>query len=321
MTKDEIIKIGRNVIKTEIVGLEKLKDGLGDEFACVIDLIYSLKGRVITIGIGKSAHVARKIAATLSSTGTPACFVHAAEASHGDLGMITEQDAVVALSNSGETQEFRDLIQYCIRFSIPLVTITAKPSSMLGVASTICLAIPKAPEACKEISAPTTSTTIMMALGDSLAIALLERRGFKALNFKLLHPGGSIGIALTRVCDVMHTGSELPLVLQETLMLEVIVKITSTGFGCAGVIDENGLLVGVITDGDLRRHMGAALITSQAKAVMSKSPLSIFGDMLLSDALQIMTARGKKITSIFVIKNNYPIGMVHIHDCLRARIA
>lgn len=321
VTTEDVKYSGQKTIRLEIEGLQKLSDSLNDSFSNAVDAMFLSAGRVVLTGIGKSAHVAGKISATLASTGTPAYFVHASEASHGDLGMITTDDVVIALSNSGETRELTDLVQYCVRFSITLIAITANKSSMLGASSTVCLTIPKAPEACSETSAPTTSTTMMMVLGDALAVSLLERRGFKATDFKLFHPGGSLGAALMKASDAMHTGENIPTVLLSTTMSEALLQMTSKGFGCTGVVDEDGRLIGIITDGDLRRHMDSGIINMTAEEVMTTGPRMVRPDILLSDVLRIMTSKTQKVTSVFVIENERPIGIIHIHDCLRAGLA
>ena len=268
--------------------------------------------------MGKSGHVARKIAATLSSTGAPALFVHPAEASHGDLGMIAAGDAVVILSNSGETGEVADLVNHCRRFSIPLVAMVGKDGSTLGRSADVSLVLPAAPEACPLGLAPTTSTTMMLALGDALAVALLDRRGFSAERFQELHPGGRLGRRLIRVSDLCHTGDALPLVGGATSMAETLIEMSKKSFGCVGVVGADGALLGVITDGDLRRHMHSGLLERTAADVMTKDPKTIAGEALASEALARMTAA--KITSLFVARAGRPTGILHVHDCLRAGV-
>jgi arabinose-5-phosphate isomerase len=267
--------------------------------------------------MGKSGHVARKIAATFASTGQPAQFVHPAEANHGDMGMITEDDLVIALSNSGETQELAGLLDYAKRFHIPLVSLTRKKESTLSRLADLSLVIPDYPEACPMGLAPTTSTTMMMALGDALAIALLKAKGFSEQDFKVYHPGGNLGSKLERVHAKMHRGDLLPLVSIDTPMTDVILKISEKGFGCVGVCESTvqDSLVGVITDGDLRRHMGDHLLTLTASDVMTPNPTVIAPDMLMSEALALM--KYKRITSLFIVEDNRPIGIIHIHDFLR----
>lgn len=312
------IEHGKAVLAQEINGLEALSANLGDAFAKTVSLIAGLKGRVIITGMGKSGHVARKIAATMTSTGTPAYFVHPGEASHGDMGMITRDDAVLALSNSGETAELSDIIGYCKRFSIPLIGVARRSGSMLVEAATISMVLPEVPEACIT-GAPTTSTTMMMALGDAISVALVNRRGFSKQDFSVFHPGGKLGKAFIRVSDLMHGASELPLVKESGIMRDVLLVMTSKRFGCAGVIGDSGELSGIITDGDLRRHMQADLLEKTAKQVMKASPLAIRPQALAAEALAIMNERS--ITSLFVTEENKPVGIIHIHDCLRAGIA
>jgi arabinose-5-phosphate isomerase len=279
-------------------------------------------GRVIVTGMGKSGHVARKIAATLASTGTPAQFVHPGEASHGDLGMITPADAIVALSNSGETSELTAILAYSRRFGIPLVAMTRGARSSLAEAADVALLLPPSAEACPLGLAPTTSTTMMLALGDALAVALLERKGFSATDFQVLHPGGQLGRQLVRVEDIMHAGAELPLVPEGTLMAEAILTMTAKSFGCIGVTDGAGRLIGIVTDGDLRRHMGTDLLGSRVDQVMSRHPRTIRPRALAAEALALMNGQTPRITCLFALgEAGVPVGIVHIHDCLRAGIA
>ncbi len=309
---------GKAVLVQEIAGLEALADNLGNAFAQTVSLIATLKGRVIVTGMGKSGHVARKIAATMASTGTPAHFVHPAEASHGDMGMITKDDTVLALSNSGETAELADMIAYCKRFSIPLIGVARRSGSMLVEAANIAMVLPEVPEAC-DTGAPTTSTTMMMALGDAISVALVKRRGFSKQDFSVFHPGGKLGKAFIRVSDLMHGANELPLVHETDIMRDVLLVMTSKRFGCAGVVAVDGTLSGIITDGDLRRHMQPNLLEEPAKNIMKKSPLTIRPQALAAEALAIMNERS--ITSLFVTEEEKPVGILHIHDCLRAGIA
>ncbi len=315
--KDDIAH-GRAVLAREIEGLRALSDSLGADFASAVVILAGISGRVIITGMGKSGHIARKIAATMASTGTPAHFVHPGEASHGDLGMITKDDAVLALSNSGETAELSDIIAYCKRFSIPLVAMVRRRTSMLVEAATIAMVLPEIPEA-SPVNAPTTSTTMMLALGDALAVALLERKGFTREDFSTFHPGGKLGKALIRVRDIMHDGDELPLIAIDASMQEAILAMTAKRFGCVGVVDGQGALVGVVTDGDLRRHMKPDLLAARASDVMTKSPLFIRPAALAAEALGIMNQRS--ITSLFVVEESVPVGILHIHDCLRAGVA
>ncbi len=309
---------GKLVLAQEIAGLEALSDNLGEAFAQAVSLIATIKGRVIITGMGKSGHVARKIAATMASTGTPAHFVHPAEASHGDMGMITKDDAVLALSNSGETAELADMIAYCKRFSIPLIGVARRSGSMLVEAANIAMVLPEVPEAC-DTGAPTTSTTMMMALGDAISVALVKRRGFTKQDFSVFHPGGKLGKAFIRVSELMHGANELPLVNETDIMRDILLIMTSKRFGCAGVIASNGTLSGIITDGDLRRHMQPNLLEESAKNIMKTSPLTIRPQALAAEALSIMNEHS--ITSLFVTESAKPVGILHIHDCLRAGIA
>lgn len=316
--KSSILETARAALLTETSGLQALANSLGESFEAAVKLIKTLSGRVIISGMGKSAHVARKIAATLASTGQPAYFVHPAEASHGDLGMITPQDLVIALSYSGETQELNSLITYTRRFNIPLIAITGKETGTLAKVATIVLSLPKVPEACPMGLAPTTSTTMMMALGDALAMALLSERGFSSNDFQIFHPGGNLGNSLARVGDRMHKGEKLPLVEENTLMSEVILEMSAKGFGCIGVTNNQSFLIGVITDGDLRRHMSPNLLTQKALEVMTPNPAIVTPDTLMAQALALLNQ--KSITSLFVAESlSYPTklcGIIHIHDFL-----
>ena len=313
---DADLAAARRVLAAEIVGLEALSAALGADFVAALDLLAQTNGRVIVSGMGKSGHVARKIAATMASTGTPAAFVHPGEASHGDLGMLDrERDAVLALSNSGETQELGDILAYCRRFKIPLIAIVGRPRSTLAGQADVALVIPPSPEACSIGLAPTTSTTVMLALGDCLAVALLERKGFSAEDFHDLHPGGKLGTNLITVADIMHTGDALPLAGAETPMGEALLVMTNKGFGCVGVTTREGLLSGIVTDGDLRRHMDG-LLSRTAGEVMTEAPSAIRAQALAAEALGVMNAGA--ITNLFVVEDGRPVGILHIHDCLRA---
>jgi len=314
-TTDDV-KHGKAVLEQEIKGLKALSDSLDGEFSRAVAAIASFKGRVIVSGMGKSGHVARKIAATMASTGTPAHFVHPGEASHGDLGMITKEDAVLALSNSGETSELADLIAYCKRFSIPLIAMVRRKGSMLVEAADVAMVLPAIPEA-SPTNAPTTSTTMMLALGDALAVAVLERKGFTRDDFSVYHPGGKLGAAFITVEALMHKAKELPVVEEKAPMRDVLLTITAKSFSCAAVVGK-GKLLGVITDGDLRRHMQPKLLEKTAAQVMTKNPVTIRPKALAAEALKIMNDRS--ITSLFVVENAKPVGILHIHDCLRAGI-
>jgi arabinose-5-phosphate isomerase len=296
-----------------------MRDGLGRAFVTAVDTIRQARGRVIVTGMGKSGHVARKIAATLASTGTPAFFVHAADASHGDLGMITSDDVMMALSWSGETEELTDLINYSRRFGIVLIAFTVNAESTLGKAADIVLALPQTREACPHNLAPTTSSLMQLALGDSLAIALLESRGFTAVDFGVFHPRGKLGAALKFVRDLMHPGAAIPTIRRGAPMSEAIVEMSAKGFGCVAVTDADGRLAGVITDGDLRRHMRADLLQARVEEVMTAAPKTVQPDQLASEALHVLNT--SKITALIVVDNERPVGIVHFHDLLRAGVA
>nr|WP_245216936.1 KpsF/GutQ family sugar-phosphate isomerase [Neoroseomonas nitratireducens] len=308
----------------EAEALASLSDSLDERFAQAVSLLSGATGRVVVTGMGKSGHVARKIAATLASTGTPALFVHPAEASHGDLGMIVAGDAVLALSNSGETPELADLVGHAKRFGLPLVGITGRADSTLARAADVALVLPEAPEACPMGLAPTTSTTMQLALGDAIAVALLTRRGFTAADFRVFHPGGKLGARLSRVRDLMHGPAELPLAPPGTAMDAAIVAMTAKRFGCLGVLGADGRLLGIITDGDLRRALeaggGAALLGRTAEQVMTRAPRTVQPETLAAEALHLMNARS--ITAVFVVDaDGRPVGILHIHDLLRAGVA
>ncbi len=288
-------------------------------FAAAVAALNAGKGRVIVTGIGKSGHIGQKIAATFASTGTPAFFVHPSEASHGDLGMITSSDVILAMSWSGETVELKNILTFSRRFSVPLIAITSKAESALGKAADIVLELPKAKEACPHGLAPTTSTTMQLALGDCLAIALLEAKGFTAHDFKVFHPGGSLGAQLKFVADVMHKADALPLAASTESMGQALLTMTQKAFGCLGVVDGEGKLVGIITDGDLRRHMGDRLMQATTGDIMTKRPKTISPGMLASAALDQLNK--SRITALFVVDKGKPVGIVHVHDLLRAGVA
>jgi arabinose-5-phosphate isomerase len=309
----------RRVLQLEAEGLGALSASLDGRFGAALELLVGIRGRVVVSGIGKSGHVARKIAATLASTGTPAIWVHASEASHGDLGMVTKDDAALMLSNSGETAELRDLVAYCKRFAIPLISIVGRAGSNLAEAADIALVLPPTPEACPLGLAPTTSTTVMLGLGDALAVALMRRRGFTAEDFQVLHPGGKLGRVLVRVQDIMHGSEELPLISPDARMDTALIRMTEKRFGCVGVVDSAGGLIGIVTDGDLRRHMNGDLLALPVSAVMTAAPKSIRPRALAAEALGRMNAEG--ITCLFVVEDSRPVGILHVHDCLRAGIA
>jgi arabinose-5-phosphate isomerase len=296
-----------------------IHDELGSVFVRAVELISAARGRLIVTGMGKSGHVGRKVAATFASTGTPAFFVHPGEASHGDLGVITADDVIMALSWSGETAELKDLIDYSRRFRIGLIAITACADSTLGQAADVVLALPSAREACPHNLAPTTSTLMQAALGDALAVALLENRGFTALDFRKFHPGGRLGAMLQFVSNVMHAGDAVPLVGLGTAMADAVVEMSAKGFGCVGITDTDGHLAGIITDGDLRRHMGPDLLKAQVDEVMTRSPKTVRPDQLASEALEIINS--SKITALIVAEAGKPVGIVNFHDLLRAGVA
>lgn len=317
--KAEDLAVAARVFQLEADGIRALADGMGDGFVLAIDILSKRTGRVVVTGMGKSGHVGRKIAATLASTGSPAQFVHPGEASHGDLGMIAPGDAVLALSNSGGTPELADIIGHSRRFRIPLVAITAGATSALAEAADVTLLLPQVPEACPLGLAPTTSTTMMLALGDAIAVALLQRRGFSSSDFQILHPGGRLGSMLLKVADIMHTGDNVPLVPPTMSIRDTVLEMTAKGFGCAGVVDTAGELIGIITDGDLRRHWSD---NSQAAGdVMTRHPKTIRPQALAQEALAMMNISERPFTALFVVEAGRPIGIIHMHDCLRAGVA
>jgi arabinose-5-phosphate isomerase len=316
MSTFDAAAVGRRVLKTESDALLTLAEGLDGAFSKAVEIVHGLKGKVVCTGVGKSGHVGRKIAATLASTGTPSVFVHATEASHGDLGMVRQADAVLALSKSGETKELADVVAYTKRFGIPLLAITAFENSALGRAADVLLQIPNAPEAAEGVDAPTTSTTLQIALGDALAVALVERRGFTATDFRVFHPGGKLGALLRTVGDLMHRDGEVPLVEPQVSMQETLLVMTEKHFGCVGVV-EDGRLAGLITDGDLRRHM-EGLLGHSAGEVMTRGPLTVSPGTLAGEALKLMNDRG--VTVLFVVEDGRPVGILHVHDLLRAGV-
>ena len=321
-TSTSDLDAARAVLATEIAGLRALSAALDGQFGRAVALLASVSGRVVVSGMGKSGHVAHKIAATLASTGTPALFVHPAEASHGDLGMIVPGDGVLALSNSGETAELADIVGHARRCGLPLVGITARAGSALAEAADVALLLPAAEEACPMGLAPTTSTTMQMALGDALAVALLKRRGFTAADFRQFHPGGRLGSQLKRVRELMHTGDAMPLAGPETAMDRAVLAMTEKRFGCVGVTDGIGRLVGILTDGDLRRHMGPDLLRKTVREIMTRSPRTIAPDALAAKALHVMNTPDRPITALFVVDAaGVPIGILHLHDLLRAGVA
>lgn len=307
----------------EAAGLQALQAALegplGEAFARAVETISASAGRVIVSGMGKSGHIGRKLAATMASTGTPAFFVHPAEASHGDLGMITSDDVVLALSWSGETAELRDILHYAHRFRVPVVAITSRPESALAEAAEVALILPRATEACPHGLAPTTSTAMQLTMGDALAVALLESRKFTPGDFKRFHPGGKLGAVLTFVRDAMHSGASVPLVTTGTPMSEALLVMTAKSFGCVGVTDGDGDLIGIVTDGDLRRHMGPELTAKTVDVVMSRSPRTVAPDDLAASALSVL--QGGAITTLFVVHDRKPVGVLHVQDLLKLGVA
>lgn len=315
---EQLLATARQVATDEARALDALAEGFDNRFADAVRLILEAKGRVIVSGIGKSGHIGRKIAATLASTGTPAHFVHPAEASHGDLGMLSKGDVVLAISNSGEAPELADLLLFTRRFDIPLIGLSSRPGSTLMTQADVHLQIPAMGEACGYGIVPSISTTLTLAMGDALAIAIMKYRDFRPENFRDFHPGGKLGARLSKVRDLMHEGSALPLVQDSTPMSDALIEISQKGFGVVGVTGAEGALVGIITDGDLRRHM-EGLLDHSAADVMTKAPTTIAPDALAEEAVAVMNAR--KITCLFVVdpqSGPEALGLLHIHDCLRA---
>ena len=306
-------------INIEIDTITQLRDSRDGTLTKTLDLMQNSKGRIILTGMGKSGHIGKKIAASLASTGTPSFFVHPAEASHGDLGMITEDDVVIAISNSGESRELVDILNYCKRFGIKLVAITKNPDSSLGKAGDIVLKLPNNGEACPLGLAPTNSTTATLVLGDILTAGLIQRKGFTKADFNERHPGGKLGSILKRVSDLMHTGSEMPLLEENSNMQQVLLEMTSKRLGCVGFVNQNGNLTGMLTDGDLRRCLTPEILNKKAVELMTRNPKTISKDVMASEAIKIM--HEKKITNIFIIEENKPIGVIHIHDLLDNGVA
>lgn len=302
-------------IDSEIETIQELKNSVnGESLTRALDFMQNAKGRIIITGMGKSGHIGKKIAASLASTGTPSFFVHPAEASHGDLGMITEDDVVIAISNSGESKELIDILNYCKRFGIKLISITKNPESSLGKAGDVILELPSHGEACPLGLAPTNSTTATLVLGDVLTIGLIERKGFSKEDFNDRHPGGKLGSILKRVSDLMHVGQEMPILDEDSNMQAVLLEMTSKRLGCVGFVNLNGELTGILTDGDLRRCLSSKILDEKAKDLMTKNPKTISPDALSAEAVKIMNE--KKITNLFVLENNKPVGVIHIHDLL-----
>ena len=314
LQNNALIESAIKTINIEIEGLNSLIDFLDDKYIAALELMISCQGRVILSGMGKSGHIAKKISATLASTGTPSFFIHPAEASHGDLGMITTKDIVILLSNSGETKELKDIIYYCKRFEIPIIGISRKSKSELENMSTIALTIPNIKETNK-VNAPTTSTTMMLVLGDCIATSLLEAKGFNQENFHTFHPGGKLGSAFLRVKDIMRQNTLIPQIHDNSTMNEAIIEMTSKHLGCTAIVNHHNELIGIITDGDLRRHAHNNFLQENVVKIMTKNPITIAPDSLVIEALTLMNK--KSITSIFVTQNNKIIGVLHLHDCLK----
>lgn len=307
-------------IDTEIEAISRLKDSVAlENLTAALDLMQNSSGRIIVTGMGKSGHIGKKIAASLASTGTPSFFVHPAEASHGDLGMITEDDVVIAISNSGESRELADILNYCKRFGIKIIAITKNAESSLGKAGDVVLELPKYDEACPLGLAPTSSTTATLVLGDILTVGMIERRGFSKEDFNIRHPGGKLGSILKRVGDLMHTGQAMPILDENSNMQAVLLEMTSKCLGCVGFINQEGIFTGMLTDGDLRRCLSPSILEEKAVNLMTKNPKTVTKDMISAEALKIM--HDKKITNMFVVENQRPIGVIHIHDLLNNGVA
>jgi len=321
VTEISDLHVARQTIDREIEALKTMENNLDDTLGQALDVLQKTKGRVIVTGMGKSGHIGSKIAATMASTGTPAFFLHPSEASHGDLGMITSDDTVIAISNSGESKELLDILTYCRRFSIPLIAITKNPESSLGKNSDIILRLPDNREACPLGLAPMSSTTATLVMGDILAAALMVRKGFTEQDFRLRHPGGKLGAILRHVSDIMHTGDEMPLIGEDAIMQDALITMSEKMLGCVGILNKDGDLIGVITDGDLRRWMAPNLIEEKVSKVMTKNPRTCTADILIAEAVNIMNNTGRGITNMFVVDGKKPIGIVHIHDCLRAGVS
>ncbi len=317
MTND--IASAKKTIEAEIKALKVMEETLGEDLSKALDLMQHAKGRVIVTGMGKSGHIGKKIAATMASTGTPSFFVHPGEASHGDLGMLTESDVVLAISNGGESKELSDILVFCKRYGIPLISVTKNPDSSLGRAGDVLLKLPNAPEACPLGLAPTSSTTATLVLGDILAVALLERKGFSKTDYQARHPGGKLGSVLRKVSDLMHGGDAMPVVEETASMEKTLLTMTSKMLGCVAVVDKNGDLSGLITDGDLRRFISADMFNKKITDLMTKNPVTVGKDTLIAEALNIMD--GKEISQLVVKEGTKPVGVLHLHDCLKVGAA
>jgi arabinose-5-phosphate isomerase len=319
MDLSDILVRARRVLKLEAEGLDALSAALDESFARAVDILEKVEGRIIVTGMGKSGHIAHKVAATLASTGKPAMFIHPGEASHGDLGMIGEKDAILAYTNSGGTAELADIVAHSRRFKLPLVLVTSNAQGEFVDQADVTLVLPAAEEACFIGMAPTTSTTMMMALGDTLAVVLMERVGFTIDDFKARHPGGQLGKRLLKVSDLMHAGDSMPLASPDQTMAEVLPEMTAKSLGCVGIVGRDGKLAGIVTDGDLRRHMGDDLLRRKAGDIMTKGPRTIRPTALASEAVSVMNEM--QITALFVAEKGRAVGLLHIHDCLRAGVA
>ena len=314
-TNNKIIDSAKRTLSSELSSIKNLKHTFNTNFCKAVNLIYNTKGKVILTGVGKSAHIGNKISATLTSTGTPSYFIHATEASHGDLGSIKKDDCVIAISNSGETSELNNIIQFTKRFNIKLISITSNSKSKLHKNATVGILFKKPVEACPLNLAPTSSTSMTMIIGDCLAISLLELKGFKSKQFKNVHPGGNLGKDLKNLRDVMHEGKKLPLAKINEKMSKALITMTKKSFGCIGVINNKNQIVGIITDGDLRRKLNSKFFDKSASEIMTRNPTLANKNMLVAEAINLMNT--KKITSLFICENKKPLGIVHIHDLLR----
>lgn len=322
MTIEQDIACAKRTIDREIEAVRNMEENLDASLSDVLDLLQKMTGRIIVTGMGKSGHIGTKIAATFASTGTPSFFVHPAEASHGDLGMLTENDVVLAISNGGESKELSDILVYCKRYGIPLIAVTKNPESSLGKAGDYILKLPDYREACPLGMAPTSSTTATLILGDVLAVCLMERKGFSKLDYKRRHPGGKLGAMLQKVSDLMHTGDAIPLIADTSFMQEAMLTMSSKMLGSVGILNNSGELIGIITDGDLRRAMSPDILNKKVTDVMTYNPKTIAPDVLAAEALNTMNNTGKGITQLFVVDDQkHPIGIIHIHDCLKAGVA
>lgn len=322
MTIEQDIACAKRTIDREIEAVRNMEENLDASLSDVLDLLQKMTGRIIVTGMGKSGHIGTKIAATFASTGTPSFFVHPAEASHGDLGMLTENDVVLAISNGGESKELSDILVYCKRYGIPLIAVTKNPESSLGKAGDYILKLPDYREACPLGMAPTSSTTATLILGDVLAVCLMERKGFSKLDYKRRHPGGKLGAMLQKVSDLMHTGDAIPLIADTAFMQEAMLTMSSKMLGSVGILNNSGELIGIITDGDLRRAMSPDILNKKVTDVMTYNPKTIAPDVLAAEALNTMNNTGKGITQLFVVDDQkHPIGIIHIHDCLKAGVA